>query len=120
MSPNAGARAALGEERRLRQQLQTDFEYNVSLVRERDGELGTYEAAFTRLRDVVNQLTAEGSELKVREWQSGGRSSLPPFAQLLLLLLPPPYLLRCSFQKPLVHWRGRERLRRDCKRDTSP
>ena len=61
----AGARGALLEEQRVRQQLQADFEYNLRLLEERDRELDRYEAAFAELRAVVTGLTAEASELKV-------------------------------------------------------
>ena len=60
------SQAAVRREQLLRQQLQTDFEYNLRLVEERDRELVEYEAAIRELREAVNQLTAENSELKVR------------------------------------------------------
>ena len=53
------------EEQSLRQRLQADFEYNLKLVEERDGELAKYEAAVVELRLALNQLMAENSELKV-------------------------------------------------------
>lgn len=56
------------EEQLLRQQLQADFEYNLQLMRERDSELAKYEAAVAELRTAINHLTAENSELKVRQF----------------------------------------------------
>ena len=52
-------------EQLLRQRMQADFEYNLRLVEERDAELTRYEAAAAELRQAVNLLTAESSELKV-------------------------------------------------------
>lgn len=52
-------------EQLLRQRVQADFEYNLRLVEERDAELTRYEAAAAELRQAVNLLTAESSELKV-------------------------------------------------------
>ena len=75
----AGARGALLEEQRVRQQLQADFEYNLRLLEERDRELERYEAAFAELRAVVTGVTAEASELKVvrGEPARGGVAELP-------------------------------------------
>ena len=52
-------------EQAVRQQLQADCEYNLQLVRERDEELSRYDAAVVELRQAVNLLTGECSELKV-------------------------------------------------------
>ena len=52
------------EQQRL-QQLQADFEYNLSLLEQRDSELARYDSAFVEVRKVVNSLTADNSELKV-------------------------------------------------------
>lgn len=60
------AQSAVRDEQLLRQQLQADFEYNLRLLGERDSELASYEAAVRELRQTVNTLTAENSELKVR------------------------------------------------------
>ena len=49
------------------QRLQADFEYNLRLAEERDAELARYEAAVAELREAVNLLTAESSELKVED-----------------------------------------------------
>ncbi len=60
-----GVRDELLKEREKLSQLQTDFEYNLSLLDQRDQELARYETAFSQVRTVVNSLTAENSELKV-------------------------------------------------------
>ena len=46
-------------------QLQADFDYNLSLLSQRDDELAHYEKAFAELKRVINNLLAENSELKV-------------------------------------------------------
>ena len=63
---DAGADAAVEREQLLCQRLRADFEYNLQLVEERDAELARYEAAVSELRQAVNLLTAESSELKVK------------------------------------------------------
>ena len=60
-----GIHNELCTERQKVAQLQTDFDYNLSLLSERDLELSRYESVFTELKRVVNSLLAENSELKV-------------------------------------------------------
>ena len=50
-------------ERQHLSRLQADFNYNLSLLSQRDEELAHYEKAFTELKRVVNNLLAENSEL---------------------------------------------------------
>ena len=45
--------------------IQTDFNYNLSLLSSRDQELSRYEAAFVELKRIINVMVAENSELKV-------------------------------------------------------
>ena len=56
----------LAERQRL-SQLQADFDYNLTLLSQRDEELARYENAFAELKRVINSLLAENSELKVHE-----------------------------------------------------
>ena len=53
-------------ERQRLSQLQVDFDYNLTLLSQRDEELARYENAFAELKRVVNNLLAENSELKVQ------------------------------------------------------
>ena len=62
---NTAVRNDLLSERERLQQLQTDFEYNLSLLEQRDKELSRYDTAFSEVKSVVNSLVAENSELKV-------------------------------------------------------
>ena len=64
-SAQAGAEVAARREELLRRQLEADFQFNLQLVGERDAELARYEAAVAELRQAVNSLTAESSELRV-------------------------------------------------------
>lgn len=57
-----------GERERI-SQLEADFDYNLSILDSRDGELAHYESAFKDLRRVVNALVAENSELKVSKFK---------------------------------------------------
>lgn len=52
-------------ERQRMQQLRTDFEYNLSLLEQRDKELSQYDLAFTEVKRIIGTLAAENSELKV-------------------------------------------------------
>ena len=52
-------------ERQRLSQLQADFDYNLSLLSQRDEELAHYEKAFAELKRVINNLLTENSELKV-------------------------------------------------------
>lgn len=53
------------QERKRLQQLQCDFEYNLSLLEQRDAELGRYDTTFSEVRSTVSGLVTENSELKV-------------------------------------------------------
>lgn len=64
-----GVRHELEVERGRLQQLQNDFQYNLSLLADRDRELSHYDSAFGEVRRTVTSLLAENSELKVcGEW----------------------------------------------------
>eukprot|EP00731_Ephydatia_muelleri_P021534 Em0014g125a len=52
-------------ERRRFRDLRNDFEYNLSLLEQRDAELSRYDTAFAELRQTVQNLVAENSELKI-------------------------------------------------------
>lgn len=52
-------------ERRKFRDLRNDFEYNLSLLEQRDAELARYDTAFAELRQTVQNLVAENSELKI-------------------------------------------------------
>ena len=60
-----GIRNELLAERERFSQLQADFEYNLSLLEQRDKELSQYEEVFAQVKTVINSLAAENSDLKV-------------------------------------------------------
>lgn len=60
-----GAEDELLLERQHLSRLQADFDYNLTLLGQRDEELAHYESAFSELKRVINNLLAENSELKV-------------------------------------------------------
>lgn len=62
-----GVQNELLVERQRLQQLQGDFEYNLGLLDQRDQELSQYDSTFAEVKRVVGTLTAENSELKVRQ-----------------------------------------------------
>ena len=78
MCARAEVEAAAREEQLVRQQLRADFEYNLHLMEERDRELAAYEAAVQEMREAVNHLTAENSELQVSQCS------------------PPSYVVHCT------------------------
>lgn len=47
------------------QQLRNDFEYNLKLLEERDKELTQYDEVFEQLKNIINNKTAEISELHI-------------------------------------------------------
>ena len=47
------------------QQLRNDFEYNLRLLEERDNELAQYDEVFEQLKNVINNKSAEISELHI-------------------------------------------------------
>ena len=55
----------LSHERASMARLQADFNYNLSLLSQRDEELSGYEEAFSQVKRVVTSLMAENSQLKV-------------------------------------------------------
>lgn len=65
------------EEQVLRKRLEADFQYNMRLLQDRDAELARYESAVTELKLVLNALSAESSELKVRKKMSHPVLSCP-------------------------------------------
>ena len=67
-SLDVGVQNELLVERQRLSQLQVDFDYNLTLLSQRDEELARYENAFAELKRVVNNLLAENSELKVQVW----------------------------------------------------
>ena len=46
-------------------QLRNDFEYNLKLLEERDKELGQYDEVFEQLKNIINNKSAEISELHI-------------------------------------------------------
>ena len=68
-----GVKNELLVERQRMQQLRTDFEYNLSLLEQRDKELSQYDLAFTEVKRIIGTLAAENSELKVSVCFSVGR-----------------------------------------------
>ena len=46
--------------------LQADFNYNLSLLSQRDDELSRYEEGFLQVKRVVTSLVAENSQVKVK------------------------------------------------------
>lgn len=67
-SLKVGVENELLVERQRLSQLQVDFDYNLTLLSQRDEELAHYENVFAELKRVVNNLLAENSELKVQVW----------------------------------------------------
>ena len=63
--PCTDARSEITAERKKFRDLRNDFEYNLSLLQQRDEELGRYDTAFAELRQTVQNLVAENSELKI-------------------------------------------------------
>lgn len=47
------------------QQLRNDFEYNLKLLEERDKELTQYDEVFEKLKNIINNKSAEISELHI-------------------------------------------------------
>lgn len=61
----AGIENELAVERQRFSQLKADFDYNLSLLSQRDEELSRYEEMFAGVRRVLNSMMAENSQLKV-------------------------------------------------------
>ena len=59
------ARTEIVAERRKFRDLRNDFEYNLTPLEQRDAELARYDTVFAELRQTVQNLAAEKSELKI-------------------------------------------------------
>ncbi len=57
----------LAQEKGRLVQLRADFDYNLSLLTQRDEELLRYEETFAGVRQAINTLLADNSQLKVRQ-----------------------------------------------------